>query len=294
MTPETPLTLQAWNFAAEKYLQHLKTTKDVFQDHVNGPAILQLLPDIPNQALVDMGCGLGGFTKLIAKFHPDWNITGFDGAETLVNYARKHKPRNTKFFTHDIYDLSDSFPIENESCDLVLSKMVFPSLMNISPAITMAYRMLKDKGWFIISTLDDDYIQNYTYPKFENWFHFFARNLQVEVVSGMLTQEKADQFIDYVFKTIKSNPLAIWTSIAGSDFTIPIYSHDNDTVKRTMNQAGFKLIQEQFCTITREFADRDRRYFDRIGQKITWNTVWEKMPLEEKLSRSFQHILYNY
>ena len=62
--------------------------------------ILQLLKQITDEnshmffgkniTLLDAGCGEGVVTEQIKQYFPKWNITGVDGAEEAVLFARKH------------------------------------------------------------------------------------------------------------------------------------------------------------------------------------------------------------
>ena len=76
--------------------------------------ILQLLQQITDEnshmffgkniTLLDAGCGEGFITEQIKQCFPKWNLTGVDGAEEAVLFARKHV-KGVDFKVENLYEL---------------------------------------------------------------------------------------------------------------------------------------------------------------------------------------------
>lgn len=56
-----------WNENAETWTRLARAGYDVYRDHFNSPAFLELLPDVRGLAGLDIGCGEGHNTRLLAR-----------------------------------------------------------------------------------------------------------------------------------------------------------------------------------------------------------------------------------
>ncbi len=287
MPTETPV----WSDVAQAYLAHLRDNRDVLQEHENTPNLFRLIEHSgcdPSQIL-DMGCADGRFTSKISLKYTHCDVYAYDIAQVMIEQALKDRQsERITYFIHDINDLKFPFiyGLGNASCSHVICKMVFPSLEDICPAIKSARRFLKDGGRFIVSTLDESYVRKYTIPKFQKWYAGLRYFLEDEVARkelGIEDDQEAIAFYAFSMHELRERPNAIWTTIADSRFMIPIYLHPNDYIKEKMKQAGFRLFASEHIYITQEFADQYVQYKNRVRMNVLWNTVWEKLPLDERI-----------
>ena len=65
-----------------------------FADHRSRPGIelLRRIPDIEARRIVDLGCGTGNLTALLARRWPDANTTGIDSSKEMIERARRDHP----------------------------------------------------------------------------------------------------------------------------------------------------------------------------------------------------------
>ena len=56
-----------WNDNAEAWTELARAGCDVYRDYLNTPAFLAMLPDVRGLSGVDIGCGEGHNTRLIAQ-----------------------------------------------------------------------------------------------------------------------------------------------------------------------------------------------------------------------------------
>src|SRR5262245_17475433 len=68
-----------WNGNAEAWTKLARAGFDVYRDYLNTPAFLALLPDIAGLTGLDIGCGEGHNTRLLARRGA--RVTGIDIAE---------------------------------------------------------------------------------------------------------------------------------------------------------------------------------------------------------------------
>ena len=63
---------------------------NIYAEHINTPALLELLPDIRGLDGVDIGCGEGAHSRLLAPRCA--SIVSLDIAPTFLRYAREAAP----------------------------------------------------------------------------------------------------------------------------------------------------------------------------------------------------------
>ena len=56
-----------WNENADTWTHLSRAGYDTYRDHLNTPAFLEMLPDIHNLNGLDIGCGEGSNTRLLAE-----------------------------------------------------------------------------------------------------------------------------------------------------------------------------------------------------------------------------------
>lgn len=56
-----------WNGNAEAWTKLAHAGYDVYRDHLNTPAFFEMLPDISGISGIDIGCGEGHNTRLLAR-----------------------------------------------------------------------------------------------------------------------------------------------------------------------------------------------------------------------------------
>ena len=76
-----------WNGNAEAWTKLARAGYDVYQDHLNTPAFFAMLPDVAGLSGLDIGCGEGHNTRLLAQRGA--RVTAIDIAESFVARARQ-------------------------------------------------------------------------------------------------------------------------------------------------------------------------------------------------------------
>lgn len=81
----------SWEGVARWYGKHMEK-EDTVQDAVVLPGAERLLSPAPGKRYLDIACGEGAFTRLLAK-HAGVKVAGFDASPSLIERARKLLPR---------------------------------------------------------------------------------------------------------------------------------------------------------------------------------------------------------
>ncbi|MBO4524343.1 MAG: class I SAM-dependent methyltransferase [Ruminococcus sp.] len=114
-------------------------------------AILDILPIKSDMRILDLGTGSGYLAFALANKYPKATIIGLDIVEKALDQNR-HSAKldglsNISFFTYN----GITFPFENRSFDMVVSRYALHHFPDISKSISEVSRVLTDNGYFFIS-----------------------------------------------------------------------------------------------------------------------------------------------
>jgi 2-polyprenyl-3-methyl-5-hydroxy-6-metoxy-1,4-benzoquinol methylase len=76
-----------WDENAEVWTELVRSRYDHYRDGLNTPAFLEMLPDVNSLSGLDVGCGEGHNTRLLAERGA--RMTGIDISRNFVRYARE-------------------------------------------------------------------------------------------------------------------------------------------------------------------------------------------------------------
>jgi ubiquinone/menaquinone biosynthesis C-methylase UbiE len=123
------------------------------QQHAMRRAFLREVP-IPQEAQVlDVGCGTGVLTRLLARWPNVASVVGLDPAPSLLDKARAAAVDmpNVRFEEGD----ARSLPFESAMFDIVTSDSMLSHVPSPEHAIAEAFRVLRAGGW--LGVFDGDY-----------------------------------------------------------------------------------------------------------------------------------------
>ncbi len=113
------------------------------------PAFLELLGDIKNKSILDLGCGDAKFgSELLEKGCATY--LGVEPSSKMLEYARKNLA-NTKCEVEQATIETWSYPAEQ--FDMVVSRLALHYVENLDEAFQNIYKTLKPGGRFVFSTL---------------------------------------------------------------------------------------------------------------------------------------------
>lgn len=121
--------------------------------------LLQLMTDYinPDHVIVDLGCGGGYMSKLLAEKVPNGHVIGTDYKKEFVDLA-SHNYSDVKNLSFEVLDVKDTFPYEKKSIDNFVSFMVLQNLHSnyIDSLLGEVERCMKKDGRFFSLTLHPD------------------------------------------------------------------------------------------------------------------------------------------
>lgn len=142
-------TTSDWEFyadtdAVDRYIAHRESGLSA-NSLLEEPAFLSLLNNVKIRDCLDLGCGYGYYSELLADMGAC--VTAVDRAPLMIKRA---KDRSSSTVTYSVADVETvTFP--GESFDTVISNLVFHYIDDLSPVFRRVFQWLRPNGQFVFS-----------------------------------------------------------------------------------------------------------------------------------------------
>lgn len=137
-----------WNGNADAWTRLSRAGYDVYRDFLNTPAFLRMLPDVKGLRGLDIGCGEGHNTRLLARRGA--KVIGIDIAERFIEHAgqaERDEPLGVEYRVASAVEL----PFADASFDFATALMSLMDIPENDRALAEAARVLKAGGFFQFS-----------------------------------------------------------------------------------------------------------------------------------------------
>jgi ubiquinone/menaquinone biosynthesis C-methylase UbiE len=137
-----------WNENAEVWTRLSRQGYDVFRDYFNTPAFFQILPEVRGLRGLDIGCGEGHNTRLLADLGA--RVTAADVSEIFIHHARQaeaEEPRNIDYRVASAVEL----PFDDAAFDFATGFMSFMDIPETDRVFSEAHRVIKPGGFLQFS-----------------------------------------------------------------------------------------------------------------------------------------------
>jgi ubiquinone/menaquinone biosynthesis C-methylase UbiE len=142
-------TKKEWNDAAESWADFVRKGKDYYRDELNNPATFGLIGDVRDRLVLDLACGEGYNTRILAR--KGAKVTGVDFSEKLIELARRQEAKEKLGICYYVLDATDLKEFPNNHFDLVTCFMSLQDIEDYEKAISEVARVLKNLGRFVFS-----------------------------------------------------------------------------------------------------------------------------------------------
>jgi ubiquinone/menaquinone biosynthesis C-methylase UbiE len=138
---------QSWDQIAEDWVTHADSNdyRNVFLI----PHTFALLGEVGAKKILDVGCGEGGYTRILAS--KGAHVTGIDGSARLIDIAKQRAGKENLTIVYEVRNANSLYDLEEESFDIVLAAMSLMDVEDYSGAIAEIYRVLRKGGEFLMS-----------------------------------------------------------------------------------------------------------------------------------------------
>ncbi len=137
-----------WNGNAEAWTKLARAGFDVYRDHLNTPAFLELLPSVAGLCGLDLGCGEGHNTRLVAKRGA--RMTAIDIAEKFIRHAQAEETRAPLGITYRHASAVEQ-PFADASFDFATAFMSLMDIPETARALAETFRVVRPGGFLQFS-----------------------------------------------------------------------------------------------------------------------------------------------
>lgn len=139
----------AWNAMADAYDAAVGTPADFYRTEVIGPSLLAACGSVSALAVLDLGCGQGYFSRLLAKAGA--RVVGVDVSERLIDHAvrrEREAPLGIEYQALDAAEIASRWP--PASFDLIVSCIALQDMADPLVVLQATNRLLKPHGRVVI------------------------------------------------------------------------------------------------------------------------------------------------
>ena len=137
-----------WNGNADAWTQLARAGYDVYRDYLNTPAFMDMLPDVRGRSGLDIGCGEGHNTRLMAQ--KGARLVGLDIAEVFIEHAAKAEcdaPLGIEYCVASAVEM----PFAVGRFDFATAVMSLMDIPETGRVLAEAFRVLKPGGFLQFS-----------------------------------------------------------------------------------------------------------------------------------------------
>ena len=137
-----------WNENADVWTRLARAGYDIYRDFINTPAFFAMLPDVAGLRVLDIGCGEGYNTRLLADRGA--RVVGVDIAERFVEYAiqsEREEPRGIDYRIASAVEL----PFDAATFDAATAFMSLMDIPETDRVLAEAFRVIRGGGFFQFS-----------------------------------------------------------------------------------------------------------------------------------------------
>jgi ubiquinone/menaquinone biosynthesis C-methylase UbiE len=137
-----------WNENAEVWTRLSRAGYDTYRDKFNTPAFFKMLPDVNDLTGLDIGCGEGHNTRLLAQLGAQ--ISAIDISEVFIRHARQQEDINPSGIHYQVASAVD-LPYPDCTFDFATGFMSFMDIHETDRVLSQAFRVLKAGGFLQFS-----------------------------------------------------------------------------------------------------------------------------------------------
>jgi ubiquinone/menaquinone biosynthesis C-methylase UbiE len=137
-----------WNANADAWTKLARAGYDIYRDHLNTPAFFRMLPGVAGLSGLDIGCGEGHNTRLLARSGA--RVKAIDISEAFIAHAKQLEAEEPLGIDYRVAS-AVKLPFADREFDFVTGFMSFMDIPETDRVLKEAYRVLKPCGFLQFS-----------------------------------------------------------------------------------------------------------------------------------------------
>lgn len=125
----------------------IRSDKINFNDVIETPIILKMLPDLYGKKVLDIGCGMGQHALQYSKMGA-LSVLGIDISEKMLAYARKNNCASNIEYKRMAFEELDDL---EQKFDVITSSLAFDYVENFGSLMKQIYNHLNENGKCVFS-----------------------------------------------------------------------------------------------------------------------------------------------
>ncbi len=193
----------AWD-AAAGWWKERTDGNDPYRQFVHGPALFDTCGDVNGATVLDVGCGSGYFSRVLARAGAD--VRAFDCSESLVALAVREEeksPLGIKYEQLDAARISSRF--DPQKFDLVTGCMSIADIEELDAALTGIRDVLKPNGKFCFS-----FPHPFASPPENRWSSDAANGVEGRFVSRYFGRRRVASGLNRISGKPEGPEIRIW------------------------------------------------------------------------------------
>ena len=216
-----------WNENAEVWTKLARDGYDIYRDYLNTPSFFSILPDIKNLKGIDIGCGEGYNTRLLAD--KGAIMTAIDISEVFIQKAKEADAQSRSKINYLVASAVE-LPFDDESFDFATGFMSFMDIPEIEQVLSETYRIIKHGGFLQFSILHPCFSTQYRKNKRDQYGKTYA----IEI--GNYLNNTNGEIEEWLFSAA---PRDITSSLR--KFKVPIFTRTLSQWLNTIIETGFVI-----------------------------------------------------
>ena len=135
------------NEAFFENFKQIRADKINFNECIETPILLAMLPELTGRSVLDIGCGMGQHAKQYSDMGAK-SVLGIDISEKMLAYARNYNSAGNISYQQMAFEDLGSL---KEEFDLITSSLVFDYAENFEELMKNVSRLMKQDSLFVFS-----------------------------------------------------------------------------------------------------------------------------------------------
>lgn len=140
---------EKWDHAADAWVDFVRTGKDYTRYGLNNPAAFALIGDVKGLEVLDLACGEGHNTRILARRGA--KVVGTDFSKRMIELAKKEETKQRLGISYQVLDATNLIGLSDNRFDVVACFMALQDIEDYKGAVSEVARVLRLDGRFVFS-----------------------------------------------------------------------------------------------------------------------------------------------